>query len=293
MPKDKLSKKSPSSTPLQEPGTTTDTDKSSTTNNGNSMSAEVMNELLNNSSFIECIVKAVQKVIKQSVDDSVSKLKIAMSEREESLKELVERNASTLHDIQVTIENKLTEIDHLQSEVGKQKETISSLTSNLNSLEQYTRRNNIRIFGVAEQRDENTDQLVSQVAEKLGVRVAPTDIDRSHRVGPPPSQDHAYADALRSTSGKSKHKARPIIVKFTSYKIKKAIMNERRKLKGSKTVIAEDLTKSNARLLTAAYTNRNTTAAWSIDGRIFAVVKDANNREKKKVITCLSDLNHL
>ena len=279
MPKDKVSKKASSSQKKSASSEDQELSMSST-----SLTADVLNELLTSSSFIECIEKAVKKVIRQTVDEATKKLETSLDEKEASLKELIEKNASTLSDIQKTIDDK---VNHLQTAVKKQQESIDTLTSNLNTLEQYTRRNNIRIFGVPERRDENTDQIVCQLADKLGVHMSREDIDRSHRVGQPPQQDHQYADALRS--GKTKQKARPIIVKFTSYRTKHAFMKDKRKLKGSGTVVAEDLTKTNANLLSAAYTNKNTSAAWSIDGRVYVVVKDGN-REKKKRIMSLSEL---
>ena len=66
------------------------------------LTADVLNELLTNSSFIECNEKAVKKVIRQTVDESTTKLETSLDEKEESLKALIEKNVSTLSDIQKT-----------------------------------------------------------------------------------------------------------------------------------------------------------------------------------------------
>ena len=89
------------------------------------------------------------------------------------------------------------------------------LSQEVDDLEQYTRRTNVRIYGVAEQPEENTDNLaMGFFKSELNVDVASYDISRSHRVGK-----------------KSGAKPRPIIVLFTKHNTKVAVMSRRRVLK--------------------------------------------------------------
>lgn len=56
----------------------------------------------------------------------------------------------------------------------------------LNVLEQYSRRNCVRIFGVVQNSDENTNLFINNLARhKLAVELKATDFDRSHRIGKP------------------------------------------------------------------------------------------------------------
>ena len=88
----------------------------------------------------------------------------------------------------------------------------------VDDLEQYTRRTNVRIYGVAEQPEENTDNLaVDFFKSELNVDVASNDISRSQCVGK-----------------KSGAKPRPIIVRFTKHNTKVAVMSRRRVLKERK-----------------------------------------------------------
>jgi len=91
-----------------------------------------------------------------------------------------------------TIEEVLT--DHLcrvQSHIDEQ-------AVGLDNLEQYTRRNSIRIFGVPEVKTngntrENTDETVIKIiGEKLNVDIKPEEICRSHRItaAKPSQQSH-------------------------------------------------------------------------------------------------------
>ncbi|KAL8606910.1 hypothetical protein ACOMHN_048706 [Nucella lapillus] len=95
---------------------------------------------------------------------------------------------------------------------------ISDLQIQVDSLEQYSRRNNVRISGIPEPKggsvQEDTDNIVQKLGEAIGVRVTSEMIDRSHRVG--------------KRTGTSD---RQIIVKFTSYRYSRLLMTSRKGLK--------------------------------------------------------------
>ena len=90
---------------------------------------------------------------------------------------------------------------------------ILKLQDQVDSLEQYGRRNCVRISSIPEVSNENRDELVRKVAESIGVSVGDGDIDRSHRVG-------------RKQDGS----CRSVLVKFTSYKPKLALVKARKGL---------------------------------------------------------------
>ena len=77
---------------------------------------------------------------------------------------------------------------------------LESRSDVLEDLQQYSRRNCLIVSGVPERRNEKTDDLIKNVATKVGVEVQDQDIDRSHRLGAP-----------------KPGRPRPIIVKFTRY----------------------------------------------------------------------------
>ena len=134
----------------------------------------------------------------------------------------------------------------------------------------------ICIFGLEEKKGEHTDELVANVIRtKLGVPMdPPKDIDRSHRTGivrePTASSDR---------SAMQKSRPRPIIVKLNSYRKRREIITNRKKLKGSGIVIAEDLTMKNQKLLSMARASKNITSAWTSDGRIIALISASGRRE--------------
>ena len=122
----------------------------------------------------------------------------------------------------------LEELAGLKEKLLEKDREISLLKYQVDALEQYSRRNCVRIGPVPESADENTDEIVKAVAKSVGDDLTDDAIDRSHRVG------KKSATATRD---------RPILVRLTSYRHKEALMKARRALKqidGAKIVPSAD-----------------------------------------------------
>ena len=118
------------------------------------------------------------------------------------------------------------QIDSLKAELNKAQ-------IHINHNEQYSHRCNIRIFGIQEISEENCSEVVINFLKtELGLAISLEDFDHCHRVGP------SRGDGLRA-----------LIVKFVSYRVKSDVLKSRKKLKGRKLYIHEDLTASNIMLL--------------------------------------------
>lgn len=153
---------------------------------------------------------------------------------------------------------------------------VAKLEASNDSLEQYSRRNSVRISGIPQREQENTDKIVLDVARSMGVPLEITDIDRSHRVG------------------SDKNRKRDILVKFVSYRTRQSLLTERKKLRnteGMKDVfINEDLTTNRSKLLFDArrlVKAKVLKSAYSADGRI--LVRDFADR--RYLIQDEADLN--
>ena len=92
---------------------------------------------------------------------------------------------------------------------------VEILSLRTDSIEQYSRLNNIRINGIPEQESEDTRQVVCQVIDAIGADVA-SDIDKCHRVG-------------QVKTGPTSP-PRSIIVKFTTSKSKHIVFQNKRRL---------------------------------------------------------------
>ena len=109
---------------------------------------------------------------------------------------------------------------------------VVSLEERCEELENYTRCNKMRIRGLTETTNKDTDRLVKDLAaRKLDVAIENSDVVISHCMGKR-AED-------RSTP-------REIIVRFTMHKVKTSVMRNARKLKGTSLLINEDMTKLSA-----------------------------------------------
>ena len=158
------------------------------------------------------------------------------------------------------------------AEISELRTRLSSLEEKCDDLEQYSRRNIVRIRGIAERPDEVTDEIVKELAaRKLDVHIADTELVRSHRVG-------------RKTDDRTA--PRDIIVSFTTHNVKRAIMRNGRKLKGTRVFINEDLTKTRGKIAWEARNLRRDgklTETWTRDGTVF--VKTVDNITKSFTAT--------
>ncbi|XP_071057606.1 uncharacterized protein [Onthophagus taurus] len=205
-------------------------------------------------------------------DENLRELKVLFSE---SIGDLVENETFMCKVISVVKEHFVAEIESLKQQNEDLQRENQLLNKKIDGLEQYSRRNNIRIFGLDEEKEENVEQKVlATLKDNMGISVLAEQIDRCHRVG------------ARKKNGKH---PRPVIMKFLSYKTKEEILKNRNKLKAAKTLkigIQEDLTASNYKLFKEACKKFGNRQCWTRDGRIFA-----RNNDTKLIIRDISDLD--
>ena len=138
-------------------------------------------------------------------------------------------------DINKKFDNYEKERKEKEKEIKDLKEKVLILSNEKKDLEQiidrqeqYSRRNCILIHGVKEEQSEDTDNvLVKLIKDNLEEDVDLTELNRSHRIG----------------KKKSNGKARPIIVKFARYNVRRKVFYNKKKLKGKNISITESLTK--------------------------------------------------
>lgn len=134
--------------------------------------------------------------------------------------------------LSIECETKLKETKQQNAEMKK---TLNTTYYQLDKLDQYVRRENLRIYGYPENEDSNTDdgeKIIQKIAAELKVKLnVNTDIQRAHRLG------------KKNPQRKS---PRPVIVRFTSYKKRSEIIRKKKLLQKSESLkdcfMVEDLT---------------------------------------------------
>ena len=169
-------------------------------------------------------------------------MNISLNTKLDLLNDTVESLKGDVFDLQQKNARLKAQLDQCQKRQEDMKAQVQEAVFNAKlaeerskSNDQYSRRNNIKLFLIEESTDsfelaEKSEEKALRVFhDKLGLRyIKPEHIEAAHRVG-------------KKVAGKT----RPIIVKFVSRKTKQDVIKNRRKLKHSdpKVVTVEDLTK--------------------------------------------------
>ena len=151
-------------------------------------------------------------------------------------------------------------VQPLRDQISALKSQVNEAKLHSNDNEQYSRRCNLRIYGIPETDGENCYDLVTTFCkEDLKCDFDKNEIDRTHRVG-------------KVKEGSISPRA--IIVKFISYQTKAKVLSNRRNLKGRKFFVNEDLTIFNKIIFDKARRSLDKLPVWTADGKI--LVRSAN-----------------
>ena len=202
----------------------------------------------------------------KSLSDRVDKLDAKISKLENKLsqqEELLRAHEATIQSQTAIINQlgqsnvKLTELcNNQQIHNDKMDLLVHNNFGRIDELNQYGRRNLLRISGIPES-NKNTDELVIELAkERLNVTISPDDLDRTHRLGD--------LDAKNTNP-------RAIVAKFVSYAKRREMFQRRSKLKGSGIYLNDHLTPHRAKLLSLSRCYRRAglvNSSWSVEGRL-------------------------
>jgi ribosome-binding ATPase YchF (GTP1/OBG family) len=166
---------------------------------------------------------------------------------------------SDKHDKEVAAIKKKNE--ELQNVMRHQDLRIKQNDREINDLQQYSRRWNVRVYKVPEAEGETAEDCAKKVcnifSKDVGVATSMTDIEVAHRAG------RRNAD-----------RPRPILVRFFDRKKRDAVIGARKALKNKGLVIGEDLTAANYKLSNEAYKHSATLSVWSSNGKVLAKLKN-------------------
>lgn len=267
--------------------------------------AEEINRKLDKLASKEFIEKKFKEVITEKIlNEAIEQLKKELFEQvqkevckvQQLCKETQSRMADTENEVETLksqISDQKVEVDRICEEERRIKEENRKLKDllrerehqmwtqgmELNDLEQYSRRNNLRVYGVDDRNfhetpEETAQKLVSLFRDKLELDISAKDIDIAHRLG-----------KFSPTSN------RPIVCRMVARTNTLKIIRERRKCKGSRVIIREDLTRRNAKLLEKVSALDFVKSAWSDNGKIVAMLQNGSKTTVDHK-TDLSRLNH-
>ncbi|KAK3101169.1 hypothetical protein FSP39_022471 [Pinctada imbricata] len=210
-------------------------------------------ELLINQ-IVKTFVNECKKDIEEEVKTRVQQFQSSYNNEIQNLKEKIQA-------INLENENLLTKLNRCEHENAalkqRVKENEGKITKALiqsNHNEQYSRKTNIKIIGLKEERSENTKEVVKKVfLEKGGIEVEDNEITAVHRI-PGRREDH-----------------RPILIKFRNTDAKSKVMRKRRMIKeaGGGIRLVDDVTKMNTELITRLKNHDKISGAWYFNSYVY------------------------
>jgi len=234
------------------------------------------------SSIVQTVMEQISEQLKTTIADHVQVSVTAMAN---SVAAIITASLSDrISNVELENKNLRDQITSLSDKIKILESEKTAVDDRLDEAEQYSRRSCLRISGIPETPEENTDDLIIKLAQACGTQLTLSDIDRSHRVRP------------KHTRSSSTSRPNVIIVKFVSYRSRSSFLRGKSKLKESAdyrgVFINEDLTRQRADLLHNArllVKNKTILSAWSYDGRIFIKHLDGIRR----VVTSKDDIANI
>lgn len=187
------------------------------------------------------LLKNELKHLENNITSIISSNFTILSERLSKIEKIIDKNSRRIKDIEDEIEgfkDSLTfQSDIMDQKFGQikndQEETIKELKEKQRQMEDRSRRNNLRIDGISEHKNETwkdcEDKVLNLFEHKLGVKDAI--IERAHRSGV-----------------QKQKKPRTIVLKLLNYKDKEKILKECSKLKGMNIFVYEDFSKETVKI---------------------------------------------
>ncbi|XP_069980121.1 uncharacterized protein [Penaeus vannamei] len=164
-------------------------------------------------------VISLMEAHKTSLNDTICNLQRALSEATSKLSDVIESLAFTQKELEDSKEIRklsddnaaLEQLRGLSADTAEVKQSLMKATDRADYMQDQSRRNNLRISGIPEDRDENWQQSHWKVSQffRRHFNLTP-DLERAHRVG------------------KQKDKPRDIVVKFTRFQDRESVLQDRR-----------------------------------------------------------------
>lgn len=230
-------------------------------------------------SAVVAAMKTFETELRKLLGDKITEVSKRLSTAETRL----DKAECQLFELENKLDNSLQtssndQLNDLSTELKSIREEVRQSIAMSNSNEQYSRRNNLRIKGL--QLDNTTDarqSVVSFLNQKLHLQgVTVNDIEAAH---PLPAStfnsQHQQAGTAAELSATQRNNSRPpIIVRFVNRHHRDMVIASRKKLKGTKFAISEDLTTLNAKTLNRLRNDERVQVSWSWNGKIHALLRD-------------------
>lgn len=164
-------------------------------------------------------------------------------------------------------ENLQKSLENFGARIENNEKKIEQIDYRIDEMEQRNKLNNLIIYGITENHNENVEELLTTLFKnKLGIEINPNEIENCYRLG-------------ANNAGNKQN--RPIHVKFLSFKTRNLLYNNKKKLKRTKIVIREDLTKKNQELVKYAINKYGSNAVFTQSCKVYVLQNNLKRQLNK------------
>ena len=249
---------------------------------------------------VQAAMDSLSKDLMKYTDDSVAKVIIsqnAISDENVELRAKVTSLEGIIKSLQSTVDEQANAISKFQDQITKALKWA-------NKNEQYSRRNNVKIYGLKLKANEDTsDSVTAFLHDKLSLTVNANDIANAHIL--PYKSRAAQADEAATAGTESNLETKtngevstvtkkrpvdsppPIIVRFHSRNLRDAVVQRRKRLKKTGISIHDDMTTLNLQLINRLENHDSIQKSWAWNGKVHALT----NNDKKLKFEPFDDIN--
>ena len=207
--------------------------------------------------------ETLERLLKKQKEDLVEEFDKKMKETVAGLTKHVDKLESENADLKGQIANLSLKLSVIEQRVEENEKHTREILRRAVNNEQYSRRANLKIYGLDEAENEVCNDLVLEfIRNRLFCSVENEDIDISHRVG------KFVKDNPKGP--------RPIIVKFVRRQKKLEVMKKRSQLKNSRTIMVDDMCRELQAVFNRVKADKRIKDVWTWDSKVFVKAKKDN-----------------
>ncbi|KAK3104934.1 hypothetical protein FSP39_013461 [Pinctada imbricata] len=217
---------------------------------------------------VKDIVKEVVKEIVKETKEEIAKSLEKMEKRNEKIYEKLENRIQRLEVENNNLKEKMSEIKkenrEMKSDLSDAVIIAREAQRKSNYNEQYSRKNNVKVHGIPEDRGESVFSVAEQsLKDVANIQLEESDVVAIHRIPGP------------------KGSPRPILIKLKNTGAKARIMKNRKRVRqaGRDMRLSDDVTRLNSMLLQRLNDHPCIDQAWYFNGNVYGTVKEGDGKK--------------
>ncbi|KAK3094203.1 hypothetical protein FSP39_025407 [Pinctada imbricata] len=215
--------------------------------------------------IVTSMVKELMKEQRKEFDHKIKEANDLNRKERSKMQDEIDKLRLENEDLRENLSAKRAEIGELRdiSEAAIEKASEARRWANYN--QQYSRKNNVKVYGLQEVRGENTgDEVIKLLKDKSDTTLLPEEIVAAHRIPGAPNQP------------------RPVIVKLKNSDVKSRVIKQPSTIKSAKIGVrlADDVTRENSKLMERLNEHDMIESCWFFNGSVFGKVNGSERKVK-------------